>query len=270
MRKYGVLVISHGSRSPEWVQLVDEAVAGMHVPDGIPVFGSYLELVDGRLIGDGITWLENQNVTDLIVVPLFVSAGSTHLDEIAYALGVKPEPQLPTDLEPFAIRAQMHMLSPMDEDADLLAEMVYEKISGLSDNPEREIVLLIGHGSVEKHFHLAWRRSLERIAEQLKKIGGFGEADIAMLLPDQTKRKMTWWHKHKPQHAVIIAPLFLSEGYFTKQVIPARLQGYDYRYNGQSILPSPKVSQWLERQVALFYKQVHYEQKGDKENGQTC
>ncbi|MEC0246560.1 CbiX/SirB N-terminal domain-containing protein [Paenibacillus chitinolyticus] len=261
MRTYGILVISHGSRSREWVQLVDEAVAGMRVPDGVPVFGSFLELVDGRLIQDGITWLENRGVTDLIVIPLFVSKGSTHLDEIAYALGLKPAPLLPTDLEPFEIKASVHMTPPMDEDAELLAEMVYEKIRSLSEDPEREIVLLVGHGSVEQLFHLAWRGSLERISQALKKTGGFGTTDVAMLLPDQTKRKLEWWQERKPGHAVIIAPLFLSEGYFTREVIPSRLEGFDYRYNGQSILPSPKVSEWLERQVASFFNRDHYEQK---------
>ena len=80
--------------------------------------------------------------------------------------------------------------------------------------------------------------------------GGFDEADVAMLLPDQVKRKMAWWQKHKPEHTVIVAPLFLSEGYFTRKVIPERMAVYEYRYNGQALLPSPKIAQWMERQLA--------------------
>lgn len=252
MSKYGVLVISHGSRDSEWVRLVDEAVASVSAPEGVPVYASYLELVEGRLIQDGIYSLEAQGVTDMIVIPLFVSSGSTHIDEISYALGVIPEPKLETDMTPFEIRARLHMLSPIDDDPEI-AELVAEKISPLSEDPSREIVLLVGHGSVEKGFHLQWRRGLEKLAARIKAIGGFDEADAAMLLPDQVKRKMAWWLRHKPEHAVLIAPLFLSEGYFTRKVIPSRLEGFAYRYNGQALLPSPLIAKWMERQLAPFW-----------------
>jgi sirohydrochlorin ferrochelatase len=253
MQKFGVLVISHGSRSGDWVRLVDEAVSQVRVPAGVPVCSSFLEIVEGRLIQDGIDRLEAQGVTDLIVVPLFVSSGSTHIDEISYALGVIPEPALETELQPFRLSAAVHMASPVDDDP-VIAEIIYEKIRPLSVRPEREIVILVGHGSNEKGFHLRWRRGLERLAARLKELGGFDETDVAMLLPDQTKRKMQRWRKDKPQHDVIIAPLFLSKGYFTKQVIPSRLEGFAYRYNGEALLPSPLIARWMERQIARFLR----------------
>ena len=109
-RKYGVLVISHGSREQDWVELVDEAVAQAAIPAGIPVFSSYLELVEGRLIQDGIDCLEAKGVTDIITVPLFISSGSVHIDEIRYALGLEAEPALPTDLP--RMRAEARSIGP--------------------------------------------------------------------------------------------------------------------------------------------------------------
>jgi sirohydrochlorin ferrochelatase len=248
MKKYGVLVISHGSRNAEWVDLVDQAVAAVKLDQSIPIYSSFLEIVEGRLIQDGIDSLQQQGVSDIIVVPLFVSSGSTHIDEISYALGVIPAPNLATDLVPLRIEARIHFCTPIDDDADI-AHIVYSKIQPLSLEPSREIVLLIGHGSVEKGFHLRWRKGLERLAANLKAIGGFGEVDVAMLLPDQVKRKMNWWRKHKPEHTVIVAPLFLSEGYFTNQVIPLRLRDYSYKYNGKAMLPHPLISRWMEKQI---------------------
>ncbi|MCD1261326.1 cobalamin biosynthesis protein CbiX [Paenibacillus athensensis] len=248
MRKFGVLVIGHGSRDADWVRLVDEAVAGVKLPPDMPIVASYLELVEGRLIQDGIWNLEAQGVTDIIAVPLFVSSGSTHIDEISYALGVKEQPLLETDLQPFARRANLLFASPIDDDP-VIAEIVYDKLKDESRRPEREIVLLIGHGSVEKGFHLTWRRGLEQLAARLKARGGFAEADVAMLLPDQVRRKMTWWQTRRPDCDVLIAPLFLSEGYFTRKVIPSRLEGFTYRYNGRALLPSPGISTWIETQI---------------------
>lgn len=251
MVKYGILVISHGSRSGDWVRLVDEAVGAVRVPEGIPVYSSFLEIVEGRLIQDGISHLEALGVTDIIVVPLFVSSGSTHVDEISYALGVKDRPLLPTDLEPFAIRARIHCTSPIDDDP-IIADIVYAKIKALSAHPQKEILLLVGHGSIEKGFHTLWRKGLEKLAMRIQAIGGFDEADVAMLLPNQVPRKMTWWLRRKPGHTVIVAPLFLSEGYFTGEVIPERLNGYEYRYNGEALLPHPGISRWIERQVEPY------------------
>ncbi|MCY9661010.1 CbiX/SirB N-terminal domain-containing protein [Paenibacillus chondroitinus] len=249
MSKVGVLVISHGSRDKGWVDLVDEAVSAVHMPEGMPIYASYLELVEGRLIQDGIYSLEAQGVTDIIVVPLFVSSGSTHIDEISYALGVIEEPLLETDMEPFEIKARIHFTSPIDDDP-VIAEIMYAKIKELSEQPTQEILLLIGHGSQEEGFHQKWLQGLEQLAERLKTLGGFDEADVAMLLPDQVHAKMTEWAAKKPGHAVIVAPLFLSEGYFTRQVIPSRLKGFAYTYNGRALLPSPLISKWMEKQIA--------------------
>lgn len=249
-RKYGVLVISHGSRSHDWVRLVDEAVAEVRVPDGIPIVSSFLEIARGRLIQDGITTLENEAVTDLLVVPLFVSSGSTHIDEISYALGVIPQPTLPTDMTPFERTARVHMAGPIDDDP-IVAELVYDKVRGLSRDPEREVLLLIGHGSIEPGFHQRWQQGLERLAERLQRLGGFAEAATAMLLPDQMESKLRLWQERRPDCDVVVAPLFLSEGYFTHTVIPQRLEGrHDrLRYSGKALLPSPLVSRWMERQI---------------------
>ncbi|MFC0213345.1 sirohydrochlorin chelatase [Paenibacillus chartarius] len=265
-RQYGVLVISHGSRSDDWVRLVDEAVADVRVPGGIPVYSSFLELIDGRLIQDGIAELERQGVTDIIVVPLFVSSGSTHIDEISWALGVTEEPQLPTELERFSVTANVHMAAPIDDDPTI-AELIYSKIRSLSSDPRQEVVLLVGHGSIERGFHLRWRRGLERLAARIRTLGGFAEADVAMLLPDQTARKLNYWRKQKPDYSVIVAPLFLSEGYFTRNVIPGRLAEHPHvRYHGKALLPSPLISRWIEVQIERTLQRA---EAGDEQQGQV-
>ncbi|WP_426449749.1 sirohydrochlorin chelatase [Paenibacillus sp. S-38] len=258
MVKYGILVISHGSRSADWVRLVDEAVDAVRLPAGVPIYSSFLEIVEGRLIQDGITHLESLGCTDLVVVPLFVSSGSTHIDEISYALGVKDAPLLPTDMERFAIRARVHFADPMDDDEEV-AEILQSKVSPLSEDASREILLLVGHGSIEKGFHLQWRRVLEGLASRLKALGGYAEADYAMLLPDQVPFKMRLWQKQRPDCRVIVAPVFLSEGYFTREVIPERLSGWEYRYNGAAMLPHPGISRWIERRAVTY---INFEMNG--------
>ena len=70
--------------------------------------------------------LEDQGVTDIVVIPLFVSSG-THVDEIAYAIGAKAVPDMETDLAPFRVRSRVHFGTPMD-DAPEIAAMVWDKV----------------------------------------------------------------------------------------------------------------------------------------------
>ncbi|MFS1514202.1 sirohydrochlorin chelatase [Chengkuizengella sp. SCS-71B] len=251
---YGLLVISHGSRNEKWVHLVDQAVDEVQLPNSIPKESSFLELVENRLIQDGIYRLEAKGVTDIIVIPLFVSSGSTHLDEISYALKVTSKPALETDMEPLNIKANIHLGVPVDDDP-IIANILYERISDLSDNSQQEVICLVGHGSNEKGFHDKWRNGLNSLAKRIQQIGNFAGSESAMLLPNQVASKMKILNNKYPEHKVIIVPLFLSEGYFTNEVIPSRLKDFTYLYNGKPILPDKKISQWIEQQVSLMSNQ---------------
>jgi sirohydrochlorin ferrochelatase len=155
-------------------------------------------------------------------------------------------------MKPFAIKARIHFTSPIDDDP-VIADILYEKMKQLSTDPSKEMVLVVGHGSVEEGFHELWQTGLEKLAVRLKERGGFDESDGAMLLPDQIALKMNVWKKLKPEHTVLVVPLFLSDGYFTNDVIPSRLREFTYKYNGRALLPHPLLSRWMERQTAPFW-----------------
>jgi sirohydrochlorin ferrochelatase len=246
--KVGVLVISHGSRSGEWVRLVDDAVEDVRLSDNIPVVACFLELVEDRLIQNGIDALELLGVTDIVVIPLFVSSGSTHVHEIAWALGVLPECETETDLLPFRLSANVRFASPIDEDP-IVAQMIWSNVRELSVQPERELLMLVSHGSGDPRFAARWTPGMRRLAERVRELGGFAEADAATLLPDVTRERFAYWQMCRPELDIIVAPLFVSEGYFTKDAVPGRLAGLPYRYNGKALLPNPLLSRWIERQV---------------------
>lgn len=245
--KPGVLIISHGSADSSWIQLVDESASKLKLPAGIPVEASFLEIVEGRLIQDGIDHLEAQGVTDLIVIPLFISSGSTHIDEIAYALGVKLKPDKETDLEPFRLSANVHFGEPIDDDP-VIAAMVWDKIRELCTGGRNEALILVGHGSVHDGFRQRWERGIELLAGHVRELGGLAHADYALLNPDNLRSKVELWRGRGCE--VIVAPLFLSAGYFTKTVIPGRLEGLSYRYSGEALLPHSRLADWIQKQIS--------------------
>ncbi|MNO09252.1 hypothetical protein D3C81_2323000 [compost metagenome] len=65
---------------------------------------------------------------------------------------------------------------------------------------------------------------------------------------------MEYWKEQG--HDVLVAPLFLSEGYFTKHVIPGRLRGLEYAYSGRTLLPHPLLPHWIEQQVVTMLKKL--------------
>ncbi|WP_084011887.1 sirohydrochlorin chelatase [Paenibacillus kribbensis] len=246
MRSPGILVISHGSKEPYWVEQVDQAVAKLHIPKDIPVEVSFLETVKGRLIQDGIDHLEALDVTDLLVIPLFMSSGSTHVDEISYALGVKDAPDKETDLKPFRRKARVHFGSPLDDGEDV-AHMVWDKVRPLSVDPAKEVILLVGHGSVHNGFLQRWEQGISSLARTVQIVSGI-RTDYALLNPESVHDKVVYWNQERG-HDVMVAPLFLSSGYFTSRVIPKRLEGLEYRYSGAPLLPHPLLTTWMDKQI---------------------
>lgn len=255
MKKPGVLIISHGSQEKTWVESVDDAISRLNLPDPLPVEAGFLELVDGRLIQDGINRLEAQGVTDILVVPLFVSSGSTHVDEIEYAIGAKDAPERETDLEPFEVKARVHFGYPVDNDPDI-AVMVWDKVRSLSEQPEQETILLVGHGSIHDGFRQRWEAGISSLAERVKQISGVAYTDYALLNPESVHDKAKYWNE-ECGNRVIVAPLFLSAGYFTQHVIPGRLKDLKYAYSGETLLPHPLLGQWLERQIHFLLEQCN-------------
>ncbi|TDL50390.1 hypothetical protein E2R60_22960 [Paenibacillus dendritiformis] len=199
----GLLVISHGSPDGSWVTLVDEAMAQAAWPEGAPIASSFLDCVPGRTIQDGIDELEAQGVDAIGVIPLFISGGSTHVDEIAYALGVTSAPLAGTKLAPFRLRAQVRYGRPLDgaalfaapsggdapgdagpagepEAGTVLLRMVEDRLRGLGAGPG-DAALLVAHGSRHEPFAGRWHASLRRLARQLVQRGACAAASHALL-----------------------------------------------------------------------------------------
>ena len=249
------LVIAHGSRDPEWVGLVDEAVEPVRGALPIPVETAFLELVPGRLIQDGIDRLERQGADTLIVVPLFVSSGSVHLAEITEALGAVPAIRSASQLPPLRTEAAVHLCGPVDADPDVI-DILLENASSLSRHPAGEVVIVIGHGSPHPGFDAAWRRTLQAAAERLRERGGFAAAGFATLQPDTLAGTVADWRLRRPELTPIAVPMFIAEGWFTSKAIPSRLEGLEVRYESRGLLPHRLISRWLRLRIEEKVKEL--------------
>ncbi|MBU9711888.1 sirohydrochlorin chelatase [Evansella tamaricis] len=243
--KTGVLVVAHGSQNQKWVALIEEAVASLET--SAPVTIGYLELIEGKSIADGVRFLENQGVDNIAVIPFFVCSGSTHLNEIQYALGVIEEPAFDTDIELIHPKVPVIWGKAMDAHP-LILEVLEARIQPLSEMPFQESLLLVAHGSDRPHFQPVWEETLEDMVEYFKEKFGFSEAGYGTVLPD-TITEAAGDLSANGKKKVVAVPVFLSDGYYTSKKIPAKLEGFPHVYNGSAYLPHPSIRLWLQDQV---------------------
>lgn len=250
MSQYGLLVIAHGSRDEKWIAAIDQAVDQARVD--IPREVGYLELVPGRRIEDGVRSLERRGVDQIIVAPLFMTMGSAHANEIQYALGLIERPAIPTDLAPIATKASFIWNAPL-EDHPTVLEIVEERAREMSRNARQEVVLLVGHGCKHPRLEKRWDRLLMNIGRRLVKRVGFKSCSFATLSSgrwaEQAKRLAS-------SDRLIVVPIFVSEGYFTRQAIPRELADVDCAYEGKTLLPHPLISKWIEQTVVQTFKKM--------------
>ncbi|MGD8191834.1 sirohydrochlorin chelatase [Brevibacillus ginsengisoli] len=253
MERTGILIIGHGSSKSYWVHMVDEAVRMLRAD--VPIVPCFLEIVEGRLIEDGIRALESQGVERIIAIPLFVASGSMHIDEIGMMLGVIPPDQVHTDelIEPIQTQAKIVYCAPMD-DHPLIVDILEERIRELSIDPREEVLLLVGHGADEGKYHASWEKVLQRLTTNLRERCGFKGATYGTLHPNNLRRRA---EAVSSKNRTIVIPLFLSEGYFTDKVIPSALEGLSYLYNGKTYLPHANVSRWLQAGIDRELNKLH-------------
>lgn len=213
------------------------------------VYAAYLELVEGRLIQDGVNALQDEGVTHIYVMPLFVSSGSSHVEEIRQAFGFEPISDFIGDLEPLQVAANVHFDEPIGAEPELV-QIVCEQALALSQQPAGEALLLLGHGSSMPYFYEKWEAGMQNIADQLQQRLPINTVSYAPLLPEGSRAALEQLAADG-QHVLVI-PLFISPGYFTRTIIPTRLAGLDYVYSGETLLPHSLMSQLLSRRFGSY------------------
>ncbi|MEB3101804.1 sirohydrochlorin chelatase [Ferviditalea candida] len=232
----GILLIAHGSKETGWMQSVEELAE--HLP--FPLEVAYLETDKGTTIAEGVRRLERMNASRILAIPLFVSSGSAHLEEIKYALGLVSTPKVETGLDPIRTSAAIR-LSPAMDDHPCILEIIRERIASLSQAPAGENLLLVAHGSGHPDLHPIWEETLTRMAKHFQKLDRFQSVSYATVHPNTIREQA----ERMSANRLLVIPLFLSEGYFTRTFIRSQLNGLNFVYSGQAYLPHPMLSNWI-------------------------
>ncbi|MCW9707547.1 sirohydrochlorin chelatase [Fodinibius salsisoli] len=291
----GVLILAHGG-SEEWNQAVIEAAEPLKEEYKVETaFG----MANYVTMHHGIKALEEQGVSRIAVVPLFISSYSPiirqnryllgkrdslpqrlmplmhHIDEYKEMMGIEEDSSsspssgrhrfyMPKNLKPIPTEADIALASPLD-DHPVVAQILQKRIQALSSSPANETVLIAAHGPNAEDDNKKWIDTMESLAQQIqdmqKKEGASYKQIFSLTVRDdasdevfnQAKAQLRTLVRQSRQNGeVIVVPLFLSSG-GREQAVAERLEGLDFKWSGQTLLPDPLITDflWQSAQQAL-------------------
>lgn len=144
----------------------------------------------------------------------------------------------------------------------LFAAALLDRARALSGNPARETVILVAHGSRSDHQNEQWRKTLESMADHMRKAGGsdFQAIKVATWREDwpdkrapsiEEIRAMIEDVKKQGGRAIVIPARITGQGFEKKF-----LAGLDYDL-GSGFAPHPLFVRWVEEQIKAGVAQLN-------------
>lgn len=256
----GVLVIAHGG-STRWNRTVQETLKGSQLARPAEVaFGMGMQTEEVQRFQQAVAKLEAQGVGRIAVIPLLVSSHSEVYRQYEYLFGLRDRAEWPEVGPPLQVHVPVVMGQALDDDP-VVAEIVLERARALGRHPSRETVVLVAHGPNDEADNAQWLACLQRVAQHLKQTGGFAQAlsltirdDASHAVREDATQALRQAVKDAGrQHAVLVVPVLIAQGGIEHK-IPKLLKGLSYRYSGQTLLPDPRLAEWIAQQVNIVLK----------------
>jgi sirohydrochlorin ferrochelatase len=222
----GVIVISHGAPIPIWNQEVLKLITSVNSP--YPLEVAFLDYDKERTLEKAVKRMEDRDIKEISVVHLSPSSYSCHHEEIKYLLGLRKDLGIYTEEAdpPIESEVKRFAVSPCMDDHPLMVEALTDYAKELSENPEKESLILLGHGPVEEIENIMWVRQLKHIGKNIQKTLNFKEIvcmtlrnDSADLIREQAAEDLKETvQKLSTQSRVIILTYAIGPGMVQSEV----------------------------------------------------
>jgi sirohydrochlorin ferrochelatase len=257
---YGILILAHGG-SPAWNEQVLSLRSNIdpRVPTEV-AFG----MADPVEISRALRRLEERRPGKVVAVPLFINSASEVLDQTRYVLGLSKNPSETMRRAALAMpgHAQHHMFSlervrsalplvmtPALDSHPFVGEVLLERARALSRDPKKETVVLVGHGPVDEKALSRWEETMGRLAERLRREGGFFAVKTGTLRDDAAPEvRAAAVRRLREQVAgggrVLVVPYLIAQGGIEAKIVRA-LEGLTYEWDSKTIMPHSNISRWV-------------------------
>lgn len=217
---------------------------------------------DRRAMQKAADALQARRVKALVAVPLAVASASEVMDQVRFLLGIRETPSKEFMAAPHAHRGSDDrrrvevkvpvVLAPALDQHELAVAILAERARGLSRDPAREALLLVGAAPAATESD--WLASANALAEKVRLKAGFKAARAASLKTDAPQKEREKAENdlrslarslRKEHGAVVVVPLDLTRGGLAAR-LGKTLEGAFCRYDGKTMLPDPRLIQWIE------------------------
>lgn len=158
------------------------------------------------------------------------------------------------------ISSEIIMTRALDDHA-IVADILYRRIMDMSVNPAQEIVIIVGHGPNSEQDNACWVEAMTHLADRVRQLQKDKGSDFRFVyaltvrddadpaIYNQAKEQLrSLVSQAGKQGDVLVVPLLLSKG-GVEQGIVRRLEGLNYKWTGDVLLPDEGIVKFIEGSV---------------------
>lgn len=258
--RVGILLVSHGSRSRRWREMLLDVEASVRddllsSPEVDGVRSAFMEYEEPS-IATQLEAFDAEAYSRVVIVPLLLTVSSHSFDDIPTIYGAKNDAVSLELLETEGIRRYIPRcnvsMTPLLDFAALLEKNVLRRARGMSENPSSEGVVLVGYGS--QAYDEEWTELFSTLSQRLDQHLGIDSCahswcgHIVNYDPNETTRAVDQVLAEK-ERALVIPVLVAFDEMFQGRIISSAIADASdssrVRYLADSILPDPDLNDWV-------------------------
>ncbi len=259
-KKIGVLLVSHGSHSETWRNMLlsiedstrNQILANENISGIKSAFMEYTE----PSIATRLKEFDNENYTDVIIVPVLLTVSNHSFEDIPTICGLKSQPEEIDKLKQEGIavyKAKANIrIAPLLDFPDILGKNIVKRVKALSKNTAEEGVALIAYGS--KSFDKEWTELMLKMSKYIEADMGINQTEhgwcghIVNYSTDPTKDAINSILRNG-KNPIVIPVLIAVDEMFQMEIIGGGIKASadpdKVKYIPDSILPDENVENWI-------------------------
>jgi sirohydrochlorin cobaltochelatase len=267
--KLGAMIMAHGGGAA-WNTEVEAMLGqlGKEMPVEI-AFG----MAEAASIQSAVKRLEDRGVHRIAVIRLFIS-GESWYERTEQILGLvpgaDPKPAAPAadahaghgaagghTMDMALWRVDTHAVFALTRqglaEAPEMSEVLVERAKGLSKEPSRERVLIIGHGPETDDENQRWLTMIDQRAEAVRRMAPFRNVHVETLREDWPEKRAasearirTYAEAATKDNGRLLVIPYRVSGFGPYANV---LKGINYEADQKGLLPSAGVEHWVRRQI---------------------
>lgn len=259
-KKIGVLIVSHGSHSEQWRQMllaIEDSVKStiLKNPDISTVRSAFMEYNEPS-IATRMKEFDKEGFTDVVVVPAFLTVSNHSFDDIPNIVGLKEIPLGIENLkkekiEVYKAKANV-VITPLLDFPKILGDNLVRRVKKISTDPENEACVLVAYGD-EKYME-EWTNMMKRMENDIQAATGinkFGYAWCGHLVHYKTEPTTTAIEEvlKSKKKALVVPVLVAIDEMFQVKIIGGAIDNVKEKqrvtYKPDAILPDQNVQDWI-------------------------